>query len=62
MHRLTKRYLITGVIGIGSMLAALGVVLVKASDKVARADAAVKPASSSDAHKPAIPPRPQKKH
>ena len=62
MNRLTRRYLITGAIGIGSMLAALGVVLVKASDKVARADAAVKPALSIDARKPVTPPRPPKKH
>ena len=53
MHKLTKRYLISGAIGITSMLVALGVVLFKASDKVRRADAAVKPLLSSEASKPA---------
>ena len=62
MDRLTRRYLITGAIGIGSMLAALAVVLIKASEKVARADAVVKPALSVDVRKPVAPPRPQKKH
>jgi hypothetical protein len=49
MDRLTKRYLITGVIGIVAMLTALGLVLFKASEKVNRADSAVRPTPSASA-------------
>ena len=56
MDRLARRYLITGGIGIASMLTALGFVLYKASEKVSRADAVVKPAASADAGKSAAPP------
>jgi hypothetical protein len=53
MNRLARRYLITGAIGIGAMLTALGVVLFKASDKVSRADSAVKPTVGKDVRPPA---------
>jgi len=56
MDKLAKRYLITGAIGIGAMVTTLGVVLFKASEKVSRADAVVRPASSVDAGKSAVPP------
>ena len=61
MDKLAKRYLITGAIGITSMLTALGTVLYKASEKINRADAVVKPAFSVGAVNsavPAVPPAP----
>jgi hypothetical protein len=56
MDKLAKRYLITGAIGITSMFTALGIVLYKASEKINRADAVVKPAFSVGAVEPAVPP------
>jgi hypothetical protein len=55
MNRLAKRYLITGVIGIAAMLATLGFVLLRASDKVGRADAKVTPSFGQEAKKAAVP-------
>jgi len=51
MDRLAKRYLITGIIGIAAMLAALAFVLFRASEKVRRADSVVRPTIGVDADK-----------
>ena len=56
MDKQAKRYLISGAIGITSMLTALGIVLFKASEKVDRADSVVRPAPIPDASQSEAPP------
>ena len=58
MDRVAKRYLISGAIGIVSMLAALAYALLEASEKVDRADDVVRPAFSIDTSDASVMPYP----